>query len=68
MKYYISFGQSHTHSISGRTIDKDNIVVIEAANYKKANEYAHAVFDKKFCMIYEKEPDMSYFPRGLINL
>ncbi len=68
MKFYISFGQIHTHSISGFTIDKDCIVVFEADSKAIAHKRAMDIFDKKFHNVYEKKPDMTFFPRGLINI
>ena len=68
MKFYISFGQAHTHAISGHTIDKDCIVVLEADSKAAAHQRAMDTFDKIFHRVYEEEPDMSLFPRGLIYL
>lgn len=69
-KYYISFGQSHEHIIDKRVFNKDCICVIEEDNYEKARERAFKLFGNKFCMVYTEasQPDMKWFPRGLIKL
>ena len=67
-QYYISFGQVHAHSVAGRTYDKDCIAVIKAKSKDRAHDLAMEIFGPKWSMLYEKEPDMSYFPRGLMEL
>jgi len=32
-KFYVTMGQVHTHSINGKTIDKDCVVEIQAEKY-----------------------------------
>jgi len=66
--YWITFGQIHTHSINGNTIDKDCVVEIQAENFEQARDKAFNMFGVKFSFVYEFEPDMSYFPRGIIKL
>lgn len=68
MKFYVTFGQIHVHSVNGKTFDKDCVAVIEAENHSTAREKAFAAFDGKFFTTYDKEPEMKYFPRGLMNL
>lgn len=68
MKFYISFGQIHVHSIEGKTIDKDCIVEMEANSKREAHERSMDIFNKKFHRVYDTKPDMSYFPRGIIEL
>jgi len=69
-KFYISCGQSHAHSVSGRTFDKDYIAVIHAEDMEQARKNAFNAFGPMRSMMYteEKPPDMSYFPRGVIGL
>jgi len=69
-KYYVSFGQTHAHAISGNTatFDKDSIAVIKAANIEEARKIAFDTFGQKFAFIYEDEPNMAFFPRGFIEL
>ena len=66
--YYISFGQIHTHSIDGKTFDKDSIAVIEATDPGIARDIAFKLFNDKWSMLYSRVPDMKFFPRGLINV
>jgi len=68
MKFYISFGQVHTHSINGITIDKDCIVELESETKRGAHEKAMEIFDGVFHNVYEKLPNMDYFPRGVIKI
>ena len=58
-------GQSHVHSISGVTVDKDSIVEIEAEDYNSAYAYANEVFERKWCSLYEK-PNYEFYPRGVV--
>lgn len=67
-KFYVSFGQTHTHSISGKTLDKDCIAVIWAKNEVEAHDKAMEIFKGVFCFVYRKQPDMSFFSRGLIDI
>ena len=66
--FYISFGQAHTHSVAGKTLDRDTIAVIAAENKDDAREKAFKVFEQKWCFVYEELPDMSFFPKGLVNV
>lgn len=68
MKFYISFGQIHIHSICGLTIDKNCLVELNATSKSDAHEMAMDIFDKKFHNVYDALPDMDYFPRGVIKL
>lgn len=66
--FYVSFGQEHTHNINGRTYDPDSIALIQASEYKEARTIAFEIFGQKFCMIYDELPDMSFYPRGVIEI
>lgn len=66
--YWITFGQVHVHSVDGHTIDKDCVVEIQAEDAGAAHDKAFEMFGPKFCFVKEFEPDMSYFPRGIIKL
>lgn len=72
MKTYVTFGQIHTHSINGKTFDKDCVAVIECKDAKEGRERAFEYFDSKFCFEYPEDSfnhdDMKYYPRGLINV
>ncbi len=67
-KYYISFGQDHFHIHNGNVLDSDTIGVIESEDYESARMKAFEWFGKQWSMVYEEEPEMEYFPKGLINL
>jgi len=72
MKTYVTFGQAHTHSINGRTIDKDCIVVLETESAKAGRDLAFEIFGPKFCFEYPEthwdDSKMHYFPRGYLCL
>ena len=64
-KTYITFGQVHVHSINGKTFDKDCVAEVDLPE-KEARE----IFHPKFCFSYTdlSKLDMSFFPRGIIQL
>ena len=73
MKTYFTFGQSHAHSVNGKTLDKDCVAVINASSERAARELAFQLFDGgKFCFSYPEGTfnfdNMKYYPRGLIEL
>ena len=65
IKSYITFGQVHAHSVNGKTFDKDCVAVINGGR-----DLAFELFGDKWCFHYTKfsDIDMSYFPRGLIEV
>ena len=70
-KFYITFGQAHTHRVNGKTFDKNCLCEIEAESHEQARERAFEVFDGVFCTSYgEDKLDefLPYFPRGIIKL
>lgn len=68
-KFLISFGQEHTHSLNGVTIDKDILVEVNAKNHYEASKKAHKLFGNLYCTTYMKntkdENFYEYFPRGI---
>jgi len=66
--YWITFGQVHVHSINDNTIDKDCVVEIQAEDEEQARDKAFEMFGPQFCFLKAYEPDMSYFPRGIIKI
>lgn len=62
---YFTFGQSHAHSVNGKTFDKDCVVKITHPD-PRAVMVEH--FSDKWAMQYDAEPDMSYYPRGVMEL
>jgi hypothetical protein len=66
--FYITFGQIHTHSINGKTLDKDCVAEIQAENYNEAHQKAMEIFNGIFCFCKEDIPDMSFYPRGIIKI
>jgi hypothetical protein len=72
MKNYITFGQIHVHSISGKTLDKDCVAVFESKDYDEGRKKVFEYFDGKFHNHYTNdnfdESIMKYYPRGLIEI
>ncbi len=69
MTTYVTFGQAHAHHIAGKTLDKDCVAVIPSETQEEGRRKAFEYFGDKFCFEYfNKQPNMSYFPRGLIHL
>lgn len=70
MKFYISFGQAHAHSINGQTFDKDSLMAVEASDEIDARIYVNAVTGGRWSSLYypDQLPEVAhYFPRGVIN-
>ncbi len=67
-KYYFTFGQSHAYAYGGRTFDKDCVVEIEAENKDDAREKMFEIFGAKWSFQYDKLPNMSFFPRGIMKI
>lgn len=71
-KTYVTFGQDHTHAISGKTLDKDSVAVIESKDEESGREMAFELFGNKWCMEYPEkfwnEDSMKHFPRGYIKV
>lgn len=68
MKWYITFGQKHTHSVGGKTFDKDCVAVIEDTTPERCDRMALSVFKGEFHGHSARVPDMSYYPRGFIEV
>jgi len=69
MTTYVTFGQAHTHRLAGKTFDKDCVAVIPSETQEEGRGKAFEYFGDKFCFEYfNKQPEMKYFPRGLIKL
>tara|TARA_R110000744_G_C19371578_1_gene562724 strand:- start:22632 stop:22853 length:222 start_codon:yes stop_codon:yes gene_type:complete len=72
MKTYVTFGQAHTHSINGKTLNKDTVAVIESESAEAGREMAFDLFCDKFCFEYPEEhwddSKMHYFPKGYVKV
>jgi len=72
MRTYITFGQSHAHSVNGKTFDKDCVAIINADDAEKGRALAMEWFNRQFCFSYTEEQfdhkSMKWFPRGLIEV
>lgn len=70
MKFYISFGQNHTHRINGHTYDCDSLMLVEALSEVEARLHVINLIGRKWAFMYP-EGDLTetlpYFPRGVIN-
>jgi len=68
MRQYFTFGQIHTHSVNGRTFDKDCVVEIESEDRHKAREIMVEHFGIRWSHQYDEMPDMGFYPLGIIKL
>lgn len=68
MKFYITFGQGHAHSVNDKTFDKDCVCTYECKDQADGDRIAWEMFDGVFHEHSTKMPPMEYYPRGLINL
>jgi len=71
MKYYITFGQVHVHSVNGKTFDKDCLAEIEAETKAEAHQEAMDIFKGVFHQTLtelEMQDALHYFPRGVIKI
>lgn len=64
---YFSFGQKHTHSFNGHTLDKNCIVKITAENPR---DVMVDYFKSEWCFEYVDltDEDLQYFPIGVYNI
>lgn len=67
-RYYFTFGQSHTHSVNGKTFDKDCVVEIETNDSDSARKIMFDTFGQKWASQYDELPDMQFYPRGVFKL
>lgn len=66
---YVTFGQIHTHSISGKTIDKDCVMLVEGKTESEVRKILHDDYENKYHNTYVgSPPDMSFFPRGIVSV
>lgn len=63
---YFTFGQSHIHYHSNnRVFDKDCVAKVTAEDPRQT---MFDTFGNKWSMQYDEIPDMSFYPRGIIEL
>ena len=52
MKIYVTFGQTHTHSIAGETLDKDCVAVFDADDESHGRKLLfHHLMENFVCFI-----------------
>ena len=59
---YFTFGQTHVHSVNGKTWDKDVIVQITAED---PLQVMFDTFGRQWAMEYDKPPQLDLFPKGI---
>lgn len=66
---YFSFGQTHVHSVNGRTFDKDDIVKI---THLQPRQRMMGLFGPKWAFEYTEEEfariDPRHYPKGVTEL
>lgn len=72
MKTYVTFGQNHTHSVNGKTLDKNTVAVITASSPDEGRELAFKFFGPKFSFEYPEafwcNDSMEHFPGGYVEI
>lgn len=67
MKTFVTFGQVHTHSINGKTFDKNCVAIVNGDRDK-----VFEIFGEKFSFEYSEdswnEDWMKYYSRGYITV
>ena len=70
--HYVTFGQEHTHSVNGKTLDKDTVAVFKVESHAKGRAKAFELFDDKFFTDYHGEQwnknNLKYFPKGYVEI
>lgn len=67
-EFWFTFGQDHRHEVEGKVFDKDCVATVRAADMGEARDTMFRHFGDKWAFSYQNPPDMSYFPRGFIDL
>ena len=67
-KFYFTFGQSHTHVLNGKTVDKNIVIEITAKSGEVARRKMVKHFGEVWSMQYDDLPNMKYFPGGVVKL
>lgn len=73
-RYYITFGQSHTHRINGVTFDCDSLMIVRAESEEEARTVVRELTNNRYCTSYtqkrldEDSDFMRHFSRGAIEL
>jgi hypothetical protein len=62
---WFTFGQDHVHVVARQRFDKDTVVMITADDPR---EVMFKTFGEKWAMQYDTEPDMSFYPKGILTL
>lgn len=70
MKIYVTFGQIHTHSVNGKTFDKDTVAMLEVSSYEEGRKKAFEYFGDKFFTTYTEnemtKEVLKFFPKGIL--
>jgi hypothetical protein len=67
-KFYVTFGQAHIHKIGRMLLDKDCVLEIEDDDFLAAVAWTARTFGVEFANVHQQAPDLSFYPRGIINL
>ena len=69
-KMFVTFGQIHTHSVNGVTLDKNCVAVIECKSHIEGRNKIMDLTKGKFCTTYFEDQWsdnwLEYYPRGFI--
>lgn len=62
---WFTFGQVHVHIVNGFRFDKDTVAEIHDDDPRGK---MFDIFGPKWSMQYDKKPDMSYYPKGILKI
>lgn len=70
---YVTFGQIHTHSIGGKTFDKDCVAIIQAEHKLLLQRKAEEIFGSQWSRVFpedgwDHDKHMQFYPRGYMSL
>jgi hypothetical protein len=71
-KHFVTFGQSHAHTVMGKKLNKDTVACFNAANAAEGRDKAFEYFGDKFFTDYHgdefKIETLHYFPEGIVEI
>lgn len=72
VKFYITFGQIHKHTINGVSFDKDTVGVFycNTEDWDKASDACKNLFNNQYCHVHKtmNEEVLQYYPKGLVDI
>ncbi len=70
-RYYVTFGQAHTHRINGNTVDCDTALAVDAETYAEARRKVVDAIGPVWAFMYGPEDNFDvakWCPKGVVVL